>query len=145
MIVVCAGLCVSCSKKEVDGPFKLAGTYWANESSLPGYKTDNRLYFYDVWHFVSEKEAELTQYNTGYTKVDIGHGDDPMKYGSVYKDGCGTIHVRSFNYPKISTYETSPDLKGNMEDKNYWDGEFVSEEFLIMDGSARYLRIYRNK
>ena len=91
------------------------------------------------------KEAELTQYNTGYTKVDIGHGDDPMKYGSVYKDGCGTIHVRSFNYPKISTYETSPDLKGNMEDKNYWDGEFVSEEFLIMDGSARYLRIYRNK
>ena len=138
----------SCKKSQDDpSEFKLVGSYWANESSLPGgyimgtYM--DRTYYYDVWHFISEKEAELIQYNTTYTKVDIGHGDNPAKYGYIYKDGCGTIHVTSYSYPKISTYETSPDLNGNMVNKNYWDGEFVTPDLLIMDGSARYLRIDR--
>lgn len=147
LITICAVCLCSACNNDVKDPSKLTGTYWANESSLPGGTfmgtQIDRTYYYDVWHFTSENQAELIQYNTTYTQVDIGHGDDPAKYGYVYKDGCGYIHVTSYKYPKISVYETSPGLNGYMENKHYWDGEFVTPDLLIMNGSERFLRINR--
>lgn len=137
-----ASLCLVSCNDESSTQFKLKGTCWACEGTLSGAGYIERQYFYDVWYFTSETQAELTNYSTYSYKVDIGHGDDPMKYGVAESFGCGVIHVTKFNYPYISTYETSTDIYGNVSDKNYWDGEFVTKDLLIIN-KRRYLRVNR--
>lgn len=139
---------VSCKKpKNEPEEVKLTNTYWAYESSISlTFKTS---YYYDVWHFISETEAEVTEYKTGTTRVQIFSGEDPAKYGEILKDADKTIvHVTSFVYPKISTYETCTYYYTQVtEDKNYCDGEFSSTDAFTLTypktGISRYF--YRIK
>lgn len=145
--IACICLFLTSCEGEQTKSLKLTGTYWACESSIPAVETSMghkpESYFYRVWHFTSEKEATLVRYTTSYTKVDIEHGDDPAKYGYITDDCKGTIHVTYYAYPKISTYETSDGISGKIENKNYWDGEFITNDLLVMDKTVRFLRIKR--
>lgn len=117
---------ISCEKKNTPEDVKLTGTYWAYESSVTG--TIKTWYYYRVWHFISETEAEEIEYSTETTRVHIITGEDPANYGDLVADADKVIvHVTSFIYPKISTYETCTyHYTGVTEDKNYCDGEFTS-------------------
>lgn len=128
-----------CEKNEEVTSHKLKGTCWASESSIMAFDRVNRLYFYDVWYFTSETEGTYTKYYTTYNRVDIGNGDDPMKYGVV--EANGKIYVNSYNFPNISIREVYSQY-GKNNDKTY-DGCFVSEDFLLIDNSSRYLRVNR--
>lgn len=125
-VILCSFLFVGCDKKNEPKEVKLTGTYWAYESSVSG--SIQTWYYYRVWHFTSETEAEEIRYSSDTKRVDIIGGDDPAKYGTIPEDNDKVIiHVTSFVYPQISTYETHTyHYTGVTEDKNYCDGEFTS-------------------
>ena len=127
LALVCLSL-VGCKKDEPKEEFKLTGTYWATESYVKGSITT--WYYYRVWHFTSETEAEEIRYSTDTQRVNISKGDDPAKYGKIPSDNDKVIvHVTSLNYPKISTYETITYYYTQVtEETNYRDGEFITEE-----------------
>lgn len=147
VFVIFSFLFVGCDKKNEPKDFKLSGTYWAYEHSVSGsLKT---WYYYDVWHFTSETEAEVIEYATETTRVKISIGEDPAIYGEVRTDADKTVvHVTSFNYPLISTYETCTyHYTGVTEDKNYCDGEFTSSDSFTLTypktGINRYFYIIK--
>ena len=127
-IIFCCFQLVGCNKKNEPEEVKLTDTYWAYEHSISG--TLKTWYYYDVWHFTSETEAEVIEYSTETTRVHIIAGEDPAKYGQIRTDADKTIvHVTSFVYPKISTYETCTyHYTGVTEDKNYCNGEYSSSD-----------------
>lgn len=133
---------IGCKSNHEPDNFKLAGTYWAMESDIPDPHAGT-MYYYRVWHFKDDKEAEQTRYATGTTRVDIGHGDDPAKYGYDTNDEKTTIRVNYFEYPKISIIIESYNQFSQSTEKVSWNGEFLTENLLIMNETRRFLRIIR--
>ena len=131
IVLLCCLACSSCKSKNEPEEFKLTGTYWAYESSVSG--TVSTWYYYYVWHFISETEGEEIRYSTDTRRVDIAKGEDPAKYGTIPTDNDKVVIHCTLNYPNITTYETVTYYYTQVtEDKNYCEGEFISNDMLAL-------------
>ena len=124
----------ACDNNQEPEKFSLKGTYWAYESSISITSVKTRYYYY-VWHFISETEAEQVRYSTDTKQVDIKSGEDPRMYGDITEELYKTtIHVSSFNYPHITIYEKKTHKETGeviIDDARRCDGEFLLNDKVL--------------